>query len=329
VIVALELVLLTAHGILYPRSTSYPNRDWIGALVAKTSADRSRVYSSDAFLFPGTATVYGLQDPRLLDALYVDRYWRYLKTFIARHLVDRFTGIDSKAAAQIADNPMFDLLGVRYLVYDVQRASAPPVTNGNQFVSILQSGRGHIYENTHAIARAFVVHELRPVANADAAFKEMQVGSSRFADGTRRVSFNPKQTAIVETANADLRSVHPCGTDVPDRAHIVSYQPDRVTLRVHASCPGLLVLTDSYYPGWNAAVNGTQTPIHATDGAFRGVAIPAGNSTIVFRYQPRSFRNGILLAALSLIAIIGLGVSDLRRRRRPHSTPLNHALRSR
>ena len=165
------------------------------------------------------------------------------------------------------------------------------------------------------------MHELRPVASADAAFKEMQVGSTRFADGTRRVGFDPKQTAIVEAANADLRNVHPCGTDVPDPAHIVSYQPDRVTLRVHASCPGLLVLTDSYYPGWNATVNGTQTPIHATDGAFRGVAIPAGSSTIVFHYQPRSFRNGLLLAALSLVAISGLGVSDLRRRSRPHSTP--------
>ena len=83
VIVAVELVLLTPHGILYPRSTPYPKRNWISALVAETSVDRSRVFSSDAFLFPETATVYGLQDPRLLDALYVDRYWRYLKTFIA------------------------------------------------------------------------------------------------------------------------------------------------------------------------------------------------------------------------------------------------------
>jgi hypothetical protein len=313
-LVAIELLLLVPRGTHHLRAVPYPARNWIAVLVANTAKDRSRVFSSDGLLFPETATVYGLQDPRLLDALYVERYWRYLKAFVARRLPDRFTGIDSNAAAQVAGNPMFDLLGVRYLVYDVLRASGPPPF-ADQFRPTWKSERGNIYENTHADPRAFVVHGVRKAAGEDAAFDEMKEGAHRFADGTYDVQFDPMRTAVVEGAAPDLQRVHSCPTaDAVPR--IVSYEPGRVAIRVSAHCAGLLVLTDSYYPGWKATVNGKRARIHSTDGAFRGVVIPQGASTVVFRYEPASFRDGVVLAVLGSIGVLALAASDLRRRRR-------------
>jgi hypothetical protein len=315
-LVAIELLLLVPRGTHDLRTYPYPARNWTAVLVAKTAQDRSRVFSSDGLLYPETATVYGLQDPRLLDALYVERYWRYLKAFVARRLLDRFTGIDSNAAAQVAGNPMFDLLGVRYLVYDVLRASGPPGSARDQFRQIWKSERGNVYENTHADPRAFVVHDIRNAAGENAAFEKMQKGAHRFADGTYDVQFDPMQSAVVEGPALDLQQVHSCPTASGDAVpRIVSYEPGNVAIRVRAHCAGLLVLTDSYYPGWKATVNGKDVRIHATDGAFRGVVIPQGASTVVFRYEPASFHDGVVLTILGSIGVLALAASDLRRRR--------------
>ena len=47
-------------------------------------------FSVDGTLFPDTAGVYGLNDPRMVDALYPDRWWLYLRTFISKGILDRF-----------------------------------------------------------------------------------------------------------------------------------------------------------------------------------------------------------------------------------------------
>ena len=62
-----------------------------------------------------------------------------------------------------------------------------------------------------------------------------------------------------------------------DRATIERYAGDSVSLRVETACPGLLVLPDTYFPGWKATVNGREETIYPTDGAFRGVIVPEGN----------------------------------------------------
>jgi uncharacterized membrane protein YfhO len=77
----------------------------------------------------------------------------------------------------------------------------------------------------------------------------------------------------------------------------------------------MLVLTDLYYPGWEARVNGRTTAINATDIAFRGVAIDAGRSTVEFRYRPAGFRQGVIAAAIAVFtATAAILISSLRRR---------------
>ena len=61
-------------------------------------------------------------------------------------------------------------------------------------------------------------------------------------------------------------------------------------------CAGLLVLSDTYFPGWQATVNGEAGEIHPTNIAFRGVVVGAGPTEVVFRYRPANFRAGIGVA---------------------------------
>ena len=115
-------------------------------------------------------------------------------------------------------------------------------------------------------------------------------------------------------------------TEPPESAKVVEMSSDRVEIDVDSKCGGLLVLTDSYYPGWKATVDGKDATVHPADVAFRGVSVPTGTSRVVFSYEPSSFRTGLLLFAAGVVAMLVLlvtGVLAWRRKRdgaRPATT---------
>jgi len=86
-------------------------------------------------------------------------------------------------------------------------------------------------------------------------------------------------------------------------AKIQDYTNQRVTLQASLSNPGVLVLADSYYPGWRAYVDGEESPILRANLFFRALELPAGNHRVEFRYQPRSFAIGLVVSLLSLVSM--------------------------
>jgi hypothetical protein len=101
-------------------------------------------------------------------------------------------------------------------------------------------------------------------------------------------------------------------------ATIAAYTPDRVTIDVRADRAAVLVLTDTWAPGWVADVDGVRTPIERVDEAFRGVAVTAGAHRIVFAYAPGFTYVGFLLAGLASLIALGCAAA-LRARDRQGS----------
>jgi len=98
-----------------------------------------------------------------------------------------------------------------------------------------------------------------------------------------------------------------------ERARIVVDRPERVEVETHVDAAGLLVLTDTYYPGWRATVDGTPATIVRSDHAFRGVRVEPGDHHVVFTYAPRTVvLGGVCSAAAALVV-----VACLFPRRRP------------
>jgi uncharacterized membrane protein YfhO len=77
----------------------------------------------------------------------------------------------------------------------------------------------------------------------------------------------------------------------------------------------LLVLSEIFYPGWRATVNGKKARIHEVDGALRGVVIPRGESRIVFRYTPWSFWLGALLSVVAFSGTLAAVILTRRKER--------------
>ncbi len=71
-----------------------------------------------------------------------------------------------------------------------------------------------------------------------------------------------------------------------------------------ASGGGLVVLSDVYFPGWKATVDGEDAPIERVDYLLRGVAVGAGEHEIVMEYQPWSWRIGWIVSFLTAVGLV-------------------------
>jgi uncharacterized membrane protein YfhO len=113
-------------------------------------------------------------------------------------------------------------------------------------------------------------------------------------------SFDFRTEVVLEESPPEW--VEPPAEDIPAAsAHMVDYQPSHVTVDVKTAVDGLLVLTDTYAPGWKAALDGRPVSLYVADHTFRAVVVPAGNHRVTFAYRPCGFYVG---AALSLLGLI-------------------------
>lgn len=180
-------------------------------------------------------------------------------------------------------NNMNDLAGWSRL-----RLSDEPVRTDGQYKHVY-GDEVNIYENTHAFPRAFLVGDVTSRANEDEVVAAM-----------KDQGFDPRLSAVVESDDQlGLASKDLIGFE---RTTIKSYKDQQVILSVNAPTKSFLVLSDTYYPGWKAFIDGKETKVYQTNLALRGVVVDAGIHEVEFRYQPDSFRSGLYISLLSLIA---------------------------
>jgi len=158
------------------------------------------------------------------------------------------------------------------------------------------SGDVKVYRNLDVTPRAYLAGAMATVADADAALTLLRTQAGRIT--------------VVEGA---LDGAQPAGPG--DRAEIVAYAPERVEIVTHSAAPALLVLSDSFYPGWRATVNGAPTPIKAVNGLFRGVVVPPGEQRVIFTFAPTDWRSGLWLAGSGAILLLLMLGSAWRVRR--------------
>ncbi len=186
------------------------------------------------------------------------------------------------------------------LIDDRTSTFVPVVVSTDGRFRVVHSGDVKIYENLDSLPRAFVVHRAR-VLDDEAAIAAMQ-----------DPAFRPENEVILASGEHGLVS-HDGAED--DEVAILSYEPERVVISADLAADGYLVLTDAYYPGWRALVDGLETSIYRANLLFRAVYLPAGQHRVEFIYDPLSFKLG---AAISLVALLALvaGTAAVAGRRR-------------
>ena len=105
--------------------------------------------------------------------------------------------------------------------------------------------------------------------------------------------------------------------DVKNNVSFRLYSETQSVIDVASPEEGLLFVSDAYYPGWKAYVDGVESKILRANFAFRAVKVPQGQHEVRFVYRPDSFFKGVRLSGVSLVlAAIVLGWDFLARGRR-------------
>jgi len=129
--------------------------------------------------------------------------------------------------------------------------------------------------------------------------------------------FDPSRFVILEEEPVpDLdQAVLPSEPDLR-QARIALYSPHRIVVEADLQADGFLVLSDTYYPGWKAFVDGREDKIYQADYLFRAVFLKQGKHLVEFRYSPLSFRIGLGISLAAGAILLGIAVySSVGRRR--------------
>jgi len=208
-----------------------------------------------------------------------------------------FSGLRSEQGVEIMARPgsskLASMANIKYLmVPPAIRAMSP------EYLLRCETGSVRIFENNRVLPRAFVAHRVRVA-------KDPVISSALL----RWEGFDAASEVIL----AEEPRVPVPGAGGPSPAEIEQYTPDRVIIRCRLSAPGVLFLSDVYYPGWEVTVDGAPDRILRANYAFRAVALDKGEHRVCFRYRPSSFRRGAWVSLLTLAACAVWGLAQWRR----------------
>jgi hypothetical protein len=243
-------------------------------------------------------TWFGIDDIQGYNPIQTKRYVEYIdaanthgQEYHERDLYPR--GINS---------PLLDPLNLRFLVVpadSVRRGDIAPLVVGLD--AVYEDSRVRVLERPSAFPRAWLVHTARQVGTGEAL--------PLLADG----SVDPRQEALLEQSPPSLEAAEP---GVPEGASISRYEADRLDVDVTASSDALLMLSEIWDPGWSATVNGYPATVLEVNHMFRAVPVPAGNSTVVLRYDAPWLMASLAISLASTLAVIGVALA-LRQRPTP------------
>lgn len=127
-------------------------------------------------------------------------------------------------------------------------------------------------------------------------------------------SFDPRKEAVVEDSTYTPISVSAPASGWQVR--ITDHRINRIGLTVETPQAGLLVLSEAYFPGWRASIDGAEAPVYRTNFVSRGIPVPAGTHTVDLVFDPPSFNRGALISVLTLLVCCGGIAASLWNERR-------------
>lgn len=245
------------------------------------SADAAKLLATRASLDPNTNMVFNIASA---DG-YAGRFTK--RSHFLKEQTEQ--GIDeARDEIKISSSSakLLTIQAVRYLV------SSKPIstTSFDQVFSYyddLSQTSYFIYKNSKYQGRIFAVSNTKLVTT-DASFKQV----------VESENFDPQKIALVETPQ-----VRQFDADV--KIEDIETTSSKVSFSSKGSSQALIVVADSFYPGWELTIDGNKQDILPVNINSRGVIVPPGEHQIEMSYQPASLAKGAVISSVTLAAILG------------------------
>ncbi len=218
---------------------------------------------------------------------YIFKFFKEVMDAKGQRIIQPRTPEEIPANLLFAHQAFLNMLNVKYLV------SSYPIPDTS--CKFIRQGSSLIYENKHALPRAYFVDEIKTLNSKDEIFNYMKSGQ-----------FNPARVAILE--EIPEFTIKP---DSSNQVELISYDIHKIKLKSSVKSPALMVLSEIYYPaGWNAYVDGELTKSYKTNYILRSIFLRPGDHEIEFIFDPSSFKIGLIISIIAFILlIITLGYS--------------------
>ena len=221
---------------------------------------------------------------------------------ITAYLQTRFRQMDQITSDRL---PILGLLNLRWVI---SRKPAPVFAQSPQYKTISDQPL-HIYENIDPLPRAAFFTE---IVRAPSDEQALQLIKDRAFDFRSTLMIDAQDAPNFESAQGNSRILS-----------LKRPNPNRVELSFMAVSPGFLFLDENYFPGWKAFLDNKEARIWRADYTFRAVSAGPGQHTLVFSYQPLSFRIGLWASLATLGAWLCMGLELAFAGRRDSSSAPN------
>ena len=192
-------------------------------------------------------------------------------------------------------SPVYNLYNLKYLVFNSDQHFDIP-----GFYDAYNDGVLSILENHYARKRVYIPRAVKFVEDEKAALRGVVDLPTIRGDQT-----------IIEKSWAGTLSFNyeslASRKDPAVTAEIVAYSPNRVELRVNLTSDSWIIMTDVFYPGWKAMIDGkTEAVMAPANYIFRAIFVPEGVQNIVLKYWPTNFTPSIVVALITLLGCCAL-----------------------
>ena len=314
--IAAGVVVLAAVDMLHFAIGYQPMAPASKAIPTKTAAiawlqrhrEDGRFLGINGALPNDWALTYGLRDVRGYDPPQPSvRYYRLWRLAESEQL--DWTPFEIESLSPVAMQ-VASVLGARYVIAP-PGSDLPTSRDGTRsqlpFMHVVYDGRdARIFVNERSLPRGLVAPRVRVVADEAAARTLLA-----------EPSFDPRGEVVVEQADAAAAGLAGTGALASSGSVTVADRSNaEVSMRARLAQRGLVMLDDSWSPGWSVRVDGRPARAVRVDDVMRGVVVPPGAHAIAWSYRVPGLAAGALLSALALLAAVGLALAPALRRRR-------------
>lgn len=267
----------------------------LAALIDRNAALPSprRVVAWRSDLRPNLASLHGLWDARVYDPMHPAR----AITFVGSRLLPRYrTGRPFQLREDRLDQPLMDFLAVGHVLGKPQGRMPPP------WQSVAVEPGGRLWHNPEALDLFHFAARVERAADAAAARAAV----------LRSRDFRALATVV------DPAGALPEGPQ-SGAVRAIRSRSNGFDLELDAPAGGVLTSSVSWAPGWRATTGDRRLPVVLANGAFLGVGVPPGTTTLALDYRPAGWRWGLALAAAALLGLAAAAAATLRGRRTPEA----------
>lgn len=288
----------------------YPKAEVLTFLKEKNGIERFWGHSA-ARIEANVNAVDALYSPEGYDPLYPKWYGEFIQSSTDGRITTAFTD-STRSDASIAPSNgnddigknvtrlrVLDMLGVSYILDREENASTEIGFPGNRYRLAYEKDAWKVFLNLKAAPRFFLTSDYK-------IYEDKKTFETLFFDS----KLNPAKTVLLATNPG-----FPAATHNPDVATTLqAYTPEEIRIITRVSETNLLFLSDTFYPGWHAYIDGEETKILKANWAFRAVVVPPGEHVVRFQYKPKSVEIGIIISSISAL-ITGFVIFFLHRKK--------------